>query len=197
MTPGSAAGTLPFPIFGPANEEDLSFKGLDDDDSDQSAPLLPDYDGGDDTEGDHVMTRGRVSQMDATRTSSRIKNRLEKLKAATDKLASPEPARRKKGKGRKKGKMIKSKNVVESDEEDGEAVKTGDKRARPYNDDGVARGKAGKQPRLDKDEADSADDGDHSSADESGNDIAFWEVIEQDLFVGKFILLHCSQPNPR
>ena len=193
--------TLPSPIFGVANDEDLSFKDLDDDDSDQSAPLPPDYDGGEDTEGDHVMTGSRVNQMDATRTSSRIeKNRVEKLKAATAKLASPEPAGWKKGKGRNRGKMIKSKNAVESDEEDGEAVKMGDKRGRPYKDNGVARGKAGKRPRLDDgpDDGISEDEGgDGSSADESGNNIMFWEVIEQDLFVGKFIPLHSSQSNPR
>jgi hypothetical protein len=199
--PRSAAGTLPSPDFGPANDEDLSFKDLDDDDSDQLTPLPPDYDGGDDTDGNHVITGSRVSQIDATRTSSRIKkNRVEKLKAAAAKLASPEPAGWKKGKGRKRGKMIKSKNAVESDEEDGEAVKTGDKRARPHKDDGVARGKAGKRPRLDDgpDDGISEDEGgDGSSADESGNDIMFWEVIQRDLFVGKFIPLHSSQSNPR
>jgi len=199
--PGSAVGTLPSPIFGPANDEGLSFKDLDDDDSDQSAPLPPDYDGGDDTEGDHVMTGGRVSQMDATRTSSRIqKHRLEKLKAAAAKPASPEPAGWKKGKGRKKGKRTKSENAVESDEEDGEAVETGDKRARPYKDDGVARGKVGKRPRLDNgpdDRISEDEDADGSSADESGNNNVFWEVIGQDLFVGKFIPLHSSQSNPR
>ena len=163
-------------------------------------PLPPDYDGGDDTEGDHVMTGGRVSQMDATRTSSRIEKN--KLKAAAAKLVSPEPKKWKKGKGRKKGKMIKSKNAVESDEEDGEQVKTGHKRARPYKDDCVARGKAGKRPRLDEGEANGPDDGisededgDGSSADESGNNI--WEAIERDLFVGKFIPRHSSQSNPR
>jgi len=92
---------LPSPIFGLANDKYLlSFNDLDNNNSDLSAPSPPDYDGGDDTEGDHVMTGGRVSQMDATRTSSRIeKNRLEKLKGATAKLGSPEPAGGKKGKG--------------------------------------------------------------------------------------------------
>ena len=144
--PRSAVGTLPSPIlaryyrFGPPNDEDLSFRDLDDDDSDQSAPLPPDYDGGDDTDGNHVMTGSRVIPLDATRISSRIKkNIIKKLKAAAAaKQASPEPAEWKKGKGRKRGKGIKSKNAVESDEEDREAVKTGDKRARPHKDDGVA-----------------------------------------------------------
>ena len=201
-TPVTATGTLPSPILGLANEEYLSsFKDLDDNnDSDLSAPSPPDYDGGDDTERDHVMTGGRVSQMDATRTSSRIEqNRLEKLKGAAAKLGSPEPAGGKKGKGRKKGKKLKSKNAVESDEEDGEAVKTGDKRARPYKHDGVAQGKAGKRPRLDEGEGDSPDDrisedkdGDGRSAGESENNIMFREVFEQDFFVGKFIPLRSS-----
>ena len=146
-----------------------------------------------------------MSQMDGTRTSSRIeKNRLKKIEGATAKLASLEPAGWKEGKGRKKGKKIKSKNAVESDEEDGEAVKPGDKRARPYKHDGVAQGKAGKRPRLDEGEADGPDDGisedkdgDGSSADESGNNIVFWEAIKRDLFVGKFIPLNSSQSNPR
>jgi hypothetical protein len=189
-TPGSAAGTFPSPS--PANDDDLSFKDLDEDDSDRLSPLPPDYDGGDDTDGDIVMT-GR--QIDATRTSSRIeKNREEKLKAAAANPASPEPAGRKKGKGRKRGKMIKSNNAVESDEEDREAVKAGDKRARPNKDNGVAWGKAGKRPRLDDgpdDEISEDEGGDDSSADEPGNDMS-WVEIEQDLFVGKFILLHSS-----
>ena len=111
-TSGSTEGTLLSPIFSPANDEDPSFKELDDDDSDQSVPLPLVYDGGDDTKGGHVMTGGRASQVNATWTSSQIKkNRLEKLKAARAKLASLEPAVWKKGKEWKKGKMIKSKNV--------------------------------------------------------------------------------------
>lgn len=197
--PGSLAGAFPSPIFRPANDEDPLFRNLDDDDSDQLSPLPPDYDGGDDSEGDHIMT-------DATRTSSRIeKVRLEKLQAASAKPASPEPAGWKKGKGRKRGKMIKSKNAVERDEEDGEAVKAGDKRARPYKNIGVARGKEGKRPRLDEGpDLEIREDGDGSTKDKSGNEkvfweeielgnsIVFWEEIEQDLFVGKFILLHPS-----
>jgi hypothetical protein len=195
-THGSAAGTFPPPMCGPANDEDPSFKDLDDDDSDRLSSLPPDYDGGDDTDGAHVMTGSRVSQINAARGSSRIeKNRVEKLKAAAAKPASPEPAGRKKGKERKRGKTIKSNNAVESDTEDGEAVKASGKRARPNKDIGVARGKAGKRPRLDDrpDDGISADEaGDGSSTDESGNNIMSWVEIEQDLFVGKFILLHSS-----
>jgi hypothetical protein len=195
-TPRSPAGTIP-PTFG---EEDTTFKDLDGDDSDQSAPLGPDYDGEEDTDGDHLMTGSGLSQIHATRTSARIeKIKLDRLQAAAVKPASPEPAGWKKGKGRKRGKTIKSNEEVDSDEEAREAVKTGEKRARACKDNGVARGKAGKRPRLDDgpDDGISEDEaGDGSSADESGDDIMSWLEIEQDLFVGKFIPLHSSQSNP-